>query len=248
MRAGDHHDRRYRCYEICWMVRDDSIVHRDHGGVRGILQVQVEALSPPNSFLTHYRIQLAHHEPEKETIAQFLRVLNMQEKHNVRTMNSAMQRSIGNAHKSGGPRGATRPSVVYRLLHTAGYLRRFYAAVFDRHGITLTQFNVLCILRAAGLDGLPTLEVAARMFDETPGITRLLDRLEAKNLVRRERSLNNRRQVFCFITEEAQELLETLDPLVKRRAEEAVQMLDDREVDGLLRSLERIRHGSPKKK
>lgn len=160
-------------------------------------------------------------------------------------MGTAKQKSIGKSQKSGGPGGATRPSVVYKLLHTAGYLRRFYAEVFDRHGITLTQYNVLCILRAAGRNGLPTLEVAARMFDETPGITRLLDRLEAKKLVRRERSSSNRRQVFCFVTEEARKLLEALDPSVKRRADEAVQMLDDLEVDRLLRALERIRCSSP---
>ncbi len=142
-----------------------------------------------------------------------------------------------------GPVRAKRPSVVYNLLHTAGYLRRFYGEVFDQHGITLTQYNVLCILRGAGLEGIPTLEVAARMFDQTPGITRLLDRLEAKTLVRRKRSSSNRRQVFCYVTDKGLELLDKLDPRVKRRAEAAVQMLDDSEVDGLLLSLERIRSG-----
>jgi DNA-binding MarR family transcriptional regulator len=159
-------------------------------------------------------------------------------------MCSAKQSSNVQAQPSALPPRAKRPSVVYSLLHSAGYLRRFYAEVFDGSGITLTQYNVLCVLRAAGPEGLPTLEVAARMFDETPGVTRLLDRLEAKKLVRRERSLSNRRQVLCHVTEKGIGLLQRLDPRVKRKAEAAVEMLDDDEVDRLLRSLERISEGS----
>ncbi|HEY1801705.1 MAG TPA: MarR family transcriptional regulator [Terriglobales bacterium] len=144
------------------------------------------------------------------------------------------------------PGDVRRRSVVYNLLHTAGYLRRFYAELFDTRGITLTQYNVLCILRGAGLGGLPTLEVAARMFDQTPGITRLLDRLEVKRLVRRQRPSSNRRQVVCSITGKGVKLLDSLDALVGRRAEAAVQMLDGSEVDALLQSLARIRKGSPR--
>jgi DNA-binding MarR family transcriptional regulator len=44
--------------------------------------------------------------------------------------------------------------------------------------------DVLRILRGAGLEGLPTLDIAERMIEEAPGITRLLDRLEGKKLVR----------------------------------------------------------------
>lgn len=143
------------------------------------------------------------------------------------------------------PQPDRRASVVYNLLRTAGYIRRLYAEVFDPYDITMTQYNVLRILRGAGPDGLPTLEIAARMVDHTPGITRLLDRLEAKKLVRRERSLSNRRQVYCHATGEALELLKRLDPQVGRRAEEAVAMLDRKEVEELLHSLERIRGDSP---
>jgi len=52
-------------------------------------------------------------------------------------------------------------------------------------------------LRGAGDRGLPTLEIAERMIESTPGTTRLIDRLETKKLVSRERCLTDRRQVFC---------------------------------------------------
>lgn len=66
------------------------------------------------------------------------------------------------------------------ILRTTDYLRRFCSRVFDQHGITSQQYNVLRILRGAGPRGLPTLNIVERMIEQTPGITRLLDRLEAK--------------------------------------------------------------------
>ena len=72
---------------------------------------------------------------------------------------------------------------VVCLLRTANYLDRFCSPVFTQHGITSQQFNVLRILRGAGLGGLPTLDIAEKMIEQAPGITRLLDRLEGKKLV-----------------------------------------------------------------
>src|SRR4029077_205344 len=66
---------------------------------------------------------------------------------------------------------------VVGLMRTADLVRRHMTALVEPHGITLQQFNVLRILRGAGDDGLPTLEVAERMVEQTPGVTRLLDRI-----------------------------------------------------------------------
>src|SRR5229473_5817955 len=96
------------------------------------------------------------------------------------------------------------PSVAHEaivaLLRTADLVRRQVATLVEPHGITPQQYNVLRILRGAGEKGLPTLEIAERMIEQTPGITRLIDRLQTKNLVARERCLTDRRQVFCRIT------------------------------------------------
>ncbi len=83
------------------------------------------------------------------------------------------------------------------LLEAADRVRRHFQAILEPHGLTLQQFNVLRILRGAGEDGLPTLEVGQRMIEKTPGVTRLLDRLESKGWVTRERCRRDRRRVFC---------------------------------------------------
>ena len=97
------------------------------------------------------------------------------------------------------------------LLRTADLVRREASALLDAHGLTLQQYNVLRILRGAGPQGLPTLEIAARMIEVAPGITRLLDRLELKKLVHRLRCPNDRRQVLCSITPAGLALLAGLD-------------------------------------
>lgn len=127
------------------------------------------------------------------------------------------------------------------ILHTADHVRRRVAAAVEPHGITLQQFNVLRILRGAGEAGTATLEVADRMVEQTPGITRLLDRLEAKGLVRRQRCPNDRRQNLCWITPRGAALLEELDEPSLRASEACVSNLSRTDQATLLRLLEAIR-------
>jgi DNA-binding MarR family transcriptional regulator len=100
---------------------------------------------------------------------------------------------------------------VVALLRTADVVRRRLGEVVEPHGVTIQQYNVLRILRGAGEAGLPTLEIAGRMIEQAPGITRLLDRLERKGWVERWRSEADRRQVLCHLTPAGGELLGSLD-------------------------------------
>src|SRR5882672_7045068 len=100
---------------------------------------------------------------------------------------------------------------ILGLLRTADVIRRFLARVLEPFDVTPQQYNVLRILRGAGCDGLPTLSIGERMLEEAPGVTRLIDRLEAKGLVQRERSPQDRRQVFCWLTPAGKDLVERID-------------------------------------
>jgi DNA-binding MarR family transcriptional regulator len=101
--------------------------------------------------------------------------------------------------------------VYQAMLKTADRIRAFADDLFGPYGITGQQYNVLRILRGAGPDGLPTLTVADRMIERAPGMTRMIDRLEAKGLAKRERDAKDRRCVHCFITPKGLELLKQLD-------------------------------------
>jgi DNA-binding MarR family transcriptional regulator len=133
---------------------------------------------------------------------------------------------------------------VVALFLTADVLRRSIARMLDQHGgLTLQQYNVLRILRGAGEAGLPTLEIPERMIEQAPGITRLLDRLERKKWVQRERSQTDRRQVLCRITKSGLALLARIDEHVDREDDEALAMLSRSEQRALIELLDRIRAG-----
>ena len=102
-------------------------------------------------------------------------------------------------------------AAVLGILRAADLFRRRAAALFEPYGITQQQYNVLRILRGAGPEGLCTLSIVERMLERTPGITRLIDRLEAKGWAVRVRTDDDRRQVWCRITAEGLRLLARLD-------------------------------------
>ena len=125
------------------------------------------------------------------------------------------------------------------LLRTADKMKTHFETVFAPFDITGQQYNVLRILRGAEPEGLPTLTIAERMIERAPGITRMIDRLEAKELVWRENCPNDRRRVYCGITEKGLNLLELLDaPVVKKN--EVFHGLSEVELAQLTALLEKV--------
>jgi DNA-binding MarR family transcriptional regulator len=142
-------------------------------------------------------------------------------------VSSALQREIRQRR----PFQSPGHEAVLGLMRTADLVRRHGAAIVEPHGITLQQFNVLRILRGAGDEGLPTLEVADRMIERTPGVTRLLDRMEAKELVRRERCPKAKGLA----------LLEKIDPLTSKAHEESLKGLRQKDLVTFIRLMDAIR-------
>lgn len=133
---------------------------------------------------------------------------------------------------------------VVAVLRTADVVRRYIARVLEPYGITPQQFNVLRILRGAhaeGTGGTPTLTIAERMIEEAPGITRLLDRLEAKGMVRRQRCPEDRRQVLCHATTQALDLLGRIDGAMNEADDGALGTLSDEDKAQLIRLLDAVR-------
>jgi DNA-binding MarR family transcriptional regulator len=82
-------------------------------------------------------------------------------------------------------------------------------------GLTGAQYNVLRILRGAEPQGLACSSIAERMISHDPDMTRLLDRMEKRNLITRQRQSDDRRVVKTRITSSGLELLKRLDPTVR---------------------------------
>lgn len=139
------------------------------------------------------------------------------------------------------PFRSRRQECLIALLRTADVVTRRLAAVVEPHGVTLQQYNVLRILRGAGVDGLPTLEIAERMIERAPGITRLLDRLERKRLVLRRRCGRDRRRILCSIAPAGLELLGSMEAPMAAADESWAGRLRSGDVGTLVRMLDAVR-------
>jgi MarR family transcriptional regulator, organic hydroperoxide resistance regulator len=133
------------------------------------------------------------------------------------------------------------------LLRTASVVGRAVARVVEPSGLSLAQYNALRIIRGAGAGGIPTLAVRERMIEEGTTITRLLDKLEESKLIRRERAAPDRRQVICYVTAAGRRILDRLDPQVDASDAEAVDALDDAELERLITMLDAIRAGNARR-
>jgi MarR family transcriptional regulator, organic hydroperoxide resistance regulator len=132
------------------------------------------------------------------------------------------------------------------LLSTADRVRNSFETVCAPFDITSQQYNVLRILRGAEPEGLPTLTIAERMIERMPGITRMVDRLEAKGLVAREVRPHDRRCVYCRITKKGLSLLELLDDPVEEFNRSAFGALSEAEIKQIIALLVKTgeAHGS----
>lgn len=129
---------------------------------------------------------------------------------------------------------------VVALFRTRELLARHLIHVIEQHDITFAQYNVLRILRGAG-EPLPTMDIAERMIEQTPGVTRMLDRMERKRLVHRERHDEDRRQVLCSITQKGLDLVNALDEPMNNADEECFAALSPAELDQFIGLLDTIR-------
>lgn len=100
------------------------------------------------------------------------------------------------------------------LLRTTDMLSRGLVRVLKSEDLSPTQYNVLRILRGAP-DGLACGEIASRMITRDPDVTRLLDRLEKRELISRCRETKDRRTVMARITPDGLKLLARLDEPVQ---------------------------------
>jgi DNA-binding MarR family transcriptional regulator len=101
--------------------------------------------------------------------------------------------------------------VFVALLTAADRLTQDADRLMKAHGLTGTQYNVLRILRGAEPHGLPCKGISDRMISRDPDMTRLLDRMEKRGMISRERQKDDRRVVKTRITNQGLEILRKLD-------------------------------------
>jgi len=143
-------------------------------------------------------------------------------------------------------------AVFLSIQKTADNLMAELSEMFKPYGISATQYNVLRILRGAGAGcsstgqvdphaaGLACSEIARRMLTRDPDITRLLDRLEERSLIVRQRDKADRRMITTRITAQGLKLLAELDEPVLDLHQAQLGHLSEKRLIVLLKLLESV--------
>ncbi len=121
------------------------------------------------------------------------------------------------------------------LAVAASTLNDLMDEICKRHGLTRPQYNVLRILRGVHPQGHPRCEVAHRMVERAPDITRLVDRLQARGFVRRTRGGDDQRQAITHITAKGLKLLQAMQPELDIETTARLRKLSDKDCHELSR-------------
>jgi DNA-binding MarR family transcriptional regulator len=127
------------------------------------------------------------------------------------------------------------------LWRTYDRLRALEDELFGRYELTPQQYNALRLLRSAHPGKVPTLELASRLVSRAPDITRLLDKLEVRRLIERDRPADNRRVVHIGITRAGLELLEELADAIRNCHVRQLGHLSQKKLKGLIAVLKAAR-------
>ncbi len=137
---------------------------------------------------------------------------------------------------------ASREDEAYISLQlTAEVLSWPVTETLKQSDLTPAQYNVLRILRGAGEAGASCSEISDRLIKKDSDITRLLDRLENRELVSRERVAKDRRVIITRITRKGLALLAELDAPVAECHRHQLAPLGDRKLATLIKLLEEVR-------
>jgi DNA-binding MarR family transcriptional regulator len=104
---------------------------------------------------------------------------------------------------------------MLNILRTSDLLENRLARLLREHNLTPSQYNAMRILRGEG-EPMPCLEVADRMIQVAPAITRVVDQLVGCGLINKQQSSQDRRVFLVELTSSGMRLLKKLDEPIQR--------------------------------
>ena len=131
--------------------------------------------------------------------------------------------------------------LMLQLMLTREAVVRVQEQLFEAHGLTIQQYNVLRIVRGGPLKGHPIYEIERRMIYRFANVTRLVDRLEIQGLLKRVADPKDRRVSRVVITPKGRRLMDRLDEPVQAMATRMTSCCDESECMAMAETLERLR-------
>ena len=133
-----------------------------------------------------------------------------------------------------------RHEAVLNIVRTANQFATKAAQLFRQFDLTEAQFNVLFSLKFATED-ITQAELGKRLVVTRASVTSVLDKLESKNLVKREDVPNNRRIHHVVLTDEGRALIIKAEPVYRDEIYQVLTDLSIKDCHQLISHLEQIR-------
>ncbi len=107
--------------------------------------------------------------------------------------------------------GSEYQKLIVNLIYTGNWINEKELILFKKYGLTGPQYNVLRILKGQYPQPATVNLIIERMLDRMSNASRIVDRLERKELVMRKQCKNDRRAVDVIITERGLEVLNKIE-------------------------------------
>jgi len=128
------------------------------------------------------------------------------------------------------------------ILYTAWWLKTMTSKELKKYGLTSEQFNVLRILKGKHPEQMCVRDVVGRMIEKNSNVPRIIDRLEAKKLVKRASSDSDRRETVIVLTPAGINILQHSTERINRLMDKII-LIDEQRAAELNQLLEEIRKG-----
>jgi DNA-binding MarR family transcriptional regulator len=146
--------------------------------------------------------------------------------------------------KKRSPFASVEQEAMLSIMRTSDLLENRMARLLREHGLTVSQYNVLRILRGEGKP-MPCLEIAERMIQVAPAITRVVDQLLKLDLISKTQSAEDGRVFFIELKSSAGRLLAKLDQPVLDLHASLFETVTKADQKSLIRILQTVRIGVP---
>lgn len=130
---------------------------------------------------------------------------------------------------------------IINIIYTANWLRDQQLDTFKTHDILPQHYNVLRIVNGRYPEAVSPGEIKEVMLDKGNDVTRLVDKLVKKGLVKRNTCENNRRKIDIIITKEGIKFLKELNEPFKKQITGLKKIISDKEAETLSDLLDKFR-------
>lgn len=136
-------------------------------------------------------------------------------------------------------------NTIESIMKTSRYITDQVATILKPYDVTESQYNVMRILE--DLDGGPATihEIQKEMYHQSSNVSRIIDKLVAKELVTRETKKENRRKMDILLTHKGFKAVEAFNDLVQNFHQPLMDQLTEGETEHLSSLLKKM-HGSDK--